>query len=184
MDNRILILGGALFFVVVALGLLVVALSRASRVRRAASLEDEQSAWHADAKPPTHTVDTSLEGLELKVAPESPSAALLQPLRMGDWQPPAEPAPVAHLAPASLEHRLKGFGDPGQTTASATEVEAASATAVAPAEAPTKSEVEPPTRTQPRTPPVLPAPVKPVPSEVDHAERLAEPARRASCTCQ
>ena len=59
----------------------------------------------------------ALEGLEFKVAPESPSAALLQPLRMGDWHPPAEPAPVAHLAPASLEHRLKGFGDSEQEPA-------------------------------------------------------------------
>lgn len=56
------------------------------------------------------TFDTSLDGLKVEVAADSPSAALLTPLRAGEWMPPPTPAPAASLADASLDARIAQFG--------------------------------------------------------------------------
>jgi hypothetical protein len=69
--------------------------------------------------------DTSLEGLEVRVHEDSPSAALLMPLRTGTWTPPEAPAPVEKLPEASLESRIATFAEdaPAQTEAAAAAVQ-------------------------------------------------------------
>ncbi len=56
--------------------------------------------------------DASLEGLTVEVATDSPSAALLTPLRAGEWVPPSTPAPVDGLADVSLGTRIAGYSPP------------------------------------------------------------------------
>ena len=57
--------------------------------------------WPALPPAPDRVLDTSLAGLDLDLDPNSPSAALLTPLRVGNWQPPVEPAPSGRLGAAA-----------------------------------------------------------------------------------
>ncbi len=112
LDIRLIVLGAALTLLVVAFVALVMSLVGASRRRRAATPEATPHVSDAGAIGPGEAVDASLEGLTLEVPPDSPSSALLLPLRTGDWQPPAEPAPAADLVGASLAARAGGHESP------------------------------------------------------------------------
>jgi hypothetical protein len=111
-DSRLFILLAAVALVLVAFVALAVSLTGWSRHRKTKALGADLDAWHAPSALPTEKVDVSLEGLTLEVAPDSPSASLLSPLRTGDWQPPEEPAPAAYLPAVSLAERTKQFSSP------------------------------------------------------------------------
>lgn len=54
-------------------------------------------------------VDTSLDGLDLEVSQDAPSASLLTPLRSSEWMPPETPAPVEALGSVSLDERIAEY---------------------------------------------------------------------------
>jgi len=56
-----------------------------------------------------HRLDTSLDGVNLGVSKDAPSAVLLTPLRTSEWMPPETPAPAEELSSASLAERIAEF---------------------------------------------------------------------------
>ena len=105
MDVRLLILGAAALLLLVALAWTLVAVSRARRPAPPAPTPEELDEAHKALARATK-IDTSLEGLDIAVPADDPSAVLLEPLTAGDWHPPAEPAPVARLNEVSLAGRM------------------------------------------------------------------------------
>jgi hypothetical protein len=102
------IVAGTTLLFLVALIVFVITLiraARAARARRWATNIPAHDAPASDQRP----VDTSLEGLEVEVSQDAPSAVLLTPLRTGDWKPPIEPAPLGSLEAASLDGRIAEY---------------------------------------------------------------------------
>lgn len=104
MDYRPYILAGTFLLFVVALIAFFATLSAVRRRRVEAKYEAHSLNLSRDVKV-GEMLDTSLEGLELDVADDTPSAALLTPLRAGEWMPPDTPAPINLLEDASLAGR-------------------------------------------------------------------------------
>ena len=104
-------LAGTFTLLIVALIALMVSASRALRSRRQAPDEPSMVPYEQPVPPNALELplDTNLDGLDLEVPAESPGAALLTPLRTGEWQPPEEPAPVAGLLRVSLDARVGSF---------------------------------------------------------------------------
>jgi len=96
---------------VIALVATIVSIVRASR--RGPRWSDESLAepadWPALPPGPSQPIDTSLEGMDLDGPEEGPTAALLAPLRTGDWQPAEEPPLAVGLLDLSLESRVASF---------------------------------------------------------------------------
>jgi len=111
MDPRLYMLAGTFALLVIALIATIVSAVRGSRRRHYDPGEAPSTPFEWPALPPApdQPVDTSLDGLELDVPTDSPSAALLTPLRTGEWYPPEEPAPAASLSQASLYARVASF---------------------------------------------------------------------------
>jgi nicotinate-nucleotide--dimethylbenzimidazole phosphoribosyltransferase len=106
MDARLLILAATFGLFIASLIAFVVVLVRSRRPLPAPST---QLPWNALPAAPVETVDTSLAGLTVEPSAESPSAALLTPLRAGQWIPPEEPAPAEQLPSVALEERIASF---------------------------------------------------------------------------
>ena len=111
MDPRLYMLGGTFALLVIALVATIVSAVRASRRKRYTPDTAPATPFEWPALPPAPhaNVDHSLEGLELDVPADSPSAALLTPLRTGEWQPPEEPAPAASLPGLALGTRVASY---------------------------------------------------------------------------
>ena len=111
MDPRLYMLAGTFALLVIALVATVVSFVRTSRRGRLEPMEPTapQGEWSELPPPECRDFDTSLEGLEVKVSADSPSAALLMPLRTGTWTPPEEPAPADVLPEAALATRIATF---------------------------------------------------------------------------
>jgi|GEM_PF-1445513 len=107
MDIRVIILAGTFALFVVALIIFIVTASRARREARFGTAP-EMPEW-TGISGSTGPLDTSLEGLDVRVAEDAPSAALLTPLKTGEWMPPESPAPAAELPGASLEERIAEY---------------------------------------------------------------------------
>ena len=109
MDVRLYILAGTFALVVVAFLSFFASIVAAFRRRRAAKAAPS-FVW-VDELPPNagSTFDTSLDGLDVRIEPGTPQAALLLPLRAGEWQPPVEPAPLEQLQHAALSERVATF---------------------------------------------------------------------------
>ena len=99
---------GAFLLLVVALVVFVVVFVRTSRPARG----DNGAAYHAASARNAGKVDTNLEGLEVTVAEDSPSAALLVPLQESEWMPPETPAPAEHLPKVHLDTRIAEYEHP------------------------------------------------------------------------
>lgn len=110
MDSRLIIMGAAAVLVVVALVVLVALLTARSRRVKREALAADQVIWSASRAPLGETGDSPSHTAPAAPVPESPSAELLTPLPTGDWRPPLEPAPAAHLPAVSLAERTRGFG--------------------------------------------------------------------------
>ena len=124
MDPRLYMLAGTFALLVIALIATIVSAVRDSRRRHYDPNEAPSTPFEWPALPPApdQPVDTSLDGLELDVPTDSPSAALLTPLRTGEWHPPEEaPAPAASLSQASLYARVASFEAVAEIAALATE---------------------------------------------------------------
>ena len=111
MDPRLYMLVATFALLIVALLATIISAVRSGNRRRSIPDEPPNVAYEWPALPPapSQSLDTDLEGLKLEVPPESPSAALLTPLRTGTWQPPAELAPVALLPEVSLDARIATY---------------------------------------------------------------------------
>jgi len=111
MDPRLYMLAGTFAVLVIALVAIIVSAVRNSRRRHHDPDEVPSEPFERPAPPSTsdHPVDTSLDGLELDVPSDSPSAVLLTPLRTGEWHPPEVPAPATSLPQASLYARVASF---------------------------------------------------------------------------
>ena len=111
MDSRVYMLIGTFALLIVALLATIISAVRSGNRRMSMPDEPPNVAYEWPALPPapSQSLDTDLEGLKLEVPPNSPSAALLAPLRTGTWQPPAELAPVALLPEASLDARIATY---------------------------------------------------------------------------
>ena len=98
---------------VVAIVAVSVALVVFVRRRTARAVEADQATWSALR---TSSTGEGVEGEQAVASPAAeaadPSEELLLPLPTGDWQPPAEPAPAAHLPAVSLAERARGFDRP------------------------------------------------------------------------
>jgi len=105
-DPRLAILAAALAFLLLAIVGLIVTAVRSGRRQEGIAPLQTVGEWPALPPAPQRVVDTSLDGLEVDLAPESLSAVLLTPLRTGDWQPPGSPAPAERLAEVSLASRI------------------------------------------------------------------------------
>lgn len=105
MDVRLIILAAAFALVIIALIVFVVAVVRDRRDRR---VMQDTHIHYVPVQPMLVApgITTSLEGLNLEVAEDAPTAALLTPLRTGEWSPPQTPAPVDQLAGAALQERI------------------------------------------------------------------------------
>lgn len=106
MDARLLILAATFGLFIASLVVFVVVLARP---RRPLPAPATQLPWNALPAAPVEEVDTSLAGLNVELSAESPSAALLTPLRAGQWIPPDEPAPAEQLQTVALDGRIAAF---------------------------------------------------------------------------
>lgn len=104
-DVRLYILAGTFLAVIFAFIWFMTALRRARRLRRHEMYHNVPS----DAKADDAGFDASLDGLRLEVAADAPSAALLTPLRTGEWVPSAEPVSPEQLKEVALEQRIDTF---------------------------------------------------------------------------
>ncbi len=111
MDPRLYMLAGTFALLVIAVLAALVSVLRSARRRRLPHVAplSAPAQW-----PEMPTVDDaafnpSLDGLELDVSADSPSAALLAPLRTGAWMPPESPAPAEVLPEASLANRIAEY---------------------------------------------------------------------------
>lgn len=111
MDPRLYMLAGTFALLLIAVITAVISMVRAMRRRRREYSVPPVpvGGWSGTSPDQSREVDTSLEGLEVKVHAESPSAALLVPLRTGTWIPPESPAPVDKLPEAALETRIATY---------------------------------------------------------------------------
>ena len=111
MDPRLYMLAGTFALLVIALVAITVSAVRKSRRRHHDPDEVPSVPIESPALPPDldQPVETSLDEPELDVPADSPSTALLTPLRIGEWCPPEEPAPAASLPEASLYARVASF---------------------------------------------------------------------------
>lgn len=111
MDPRVYMLAGTFALLVIAVITTIVTMVRAVRRRRLVPAGPPASPGVWSDLPPAQQAefDTSLEGLDVKLHPQSPSAALLLPLRTGTWIPPEAPAPADKLPEASLESRIATY---------------------------------------------------------------------------
>lgn len=161
MDPRLYMLAGTFALLVIALIATVISFIRATRRRR---LEPpgplaSQTEWSELPPAEYRAFDTSLEGLEVKVSADSPSAALLMPLRTGTWTPPEAPAPAEVLPEAALETRIATFPVAEPSWASAlpdiAADESSGATALVDRPEPPQAEVVPESPVEVAEPPVV-----------------------------
>lgn len=106
MDYRLVILAGTFLLLLIAVVVFLVTWVRWRRDKRDVGLRSPQATIPSAATGP---LDTSLEGLELTVPADAPSASLLVPLRTGEWIPPESPAPVERLAEVALDERIANY---------------------------------------------------------------------------
>ncbi len=111
MDPRLYMLVGTFALLVIALVATIVSIVRASRrtPRWSDTPVSEHVDWPALPPGPGPQIDMSLEGVDLSEPEDGPTAALLTPLRTGDWQPTEEPALVQSLSYLSLDARVASF---------------------------------------------------------------------------
>lgn len=109
MDPRLYMLAGTFALLVIAVIVTVVALIRKAGDRRIAQRLRAQGEWSEETVAEFGTLDTSLDGLDVRVREDSPSAALLTPIRTGPWVPPEAPAPVEVLPLAALDTRIASY---------------------------------------------------------------------------
>ncbi len=99
---------GAFVLLVVALIIFIVVLARSARGSRPGN----GARLHPLNTAASGRVDTDLKGLEVSVAKDSPSAALLAPLRESEWMPPETPAPAEDLPTVHLDQRIAEYEPP------------------------------------------------------------------------
>jgi hypothetical protein len=167
-EPRLLILAAALVFFVVALVAFLVSAVRSVRKHEEFEPLNEVGDWPALPAAPGRAVDTNLMGLDLDLRPDSPSAALLTPLSVGNWQPPVEPAPGTRLGEVSLAQRIAAY-QPTAKPVVPTVQPAPSPSAAAPASAPQPGPAAVP------VPQPAPAPV-PVPQPAPAPVPVPQPA--------
>ena len=153
----IIVIAAFALFVIVLAGFLVAAFRSVRKHEEEIEPVQEVGEWPALPPAFERTLDTNLDGLDLDVEPGAPSSALMTPLQVGIWQPPAEPAPGARLSEVSLAQRIATFHSPPASPPSTSDV-ASVAETVAAAAVP-KPEAEP---TVPFPSVVPPAPQAPL----------------------
>ncbi len=151
MEVRLAILAAALLFVFVALVAFLSAVVRSARKHEEFEPVQQPGEWPALPPAPDRVIDASLEGLDLPMNPDSLSASLRAPLKVGNWEPAAEPAPASRLGEVSLAERIGSFKPP--EPASTTGGSAAARSQPAPA-----SPVTPPAPLEPPAQPPVVAP--------------------------
>jgi len=107
-----ILLGAAFAVFVLAAIVFVVVLARSLRDERIGNAQarmEKTAAAHPGVERP---VDASLEGLDVALARELPTAALLAPLGSVPWAPADEPAPHGDLELVSLDGRIATFEPP------------------------------------------------------------------------
>lgn len=105
-DNvRLYMLAGTFALLVLSLIWLLAALVRTLRTtgREAYDVPSPESGYSLHS---SEAIDTDLAGLDISPTPGSLQAALLEPLRAGEWHPREVPATPAELEAASLSHRI------------------------------------------------------------------------------
>jgi hypothetical protein len=178
-EPRFIILAAAVGIFFFALTAFVSSLVRTARAHSESEPVQELGEWPALPAVPEGGVDIDLQGLETPVASDAPSASLLTPLRVGTWQPSAEPAPSSRLNEVSLAERIATYLPPTpapepelRPTTQAT-AEPVSAPTPQPAPAPTPEAAPAPTpKAAPApepTPVQVPQPIAPVEVGVDSA---------------
>lgn len=103
MDVRLIILAATFALLIVSAVSFVSTIVRGRRMRKLAGTLQQVSEFPTGG---FHAVDTNLEGLDVHVDADAPSASLLTPLRRGEWKPPQTPAPPEELPAASLAGRI------------------------------------------------------------------------------
>ncbi len=185
MDYRLYILAGTFLLLIVAIVTFFVTLARSRRAEEPMGGYAAAPAKYAALPPANARVvhDNSLAGLEVPVAPDAPSAALLTPLRTGEWMPPERPAPAEKLPDISLAERVAEFAPAPSVPEPAFSVEAYPAWQVTPdslySAAPAGVvEVAAPNGWAPVGPapaPPAPAPAPPMPEPTPAATQPAPP---------
>ena len=108
-DPRLYMLAGTLALLLVAITATVISVLRTVRARNRALHAGElapQPVWSELPLPADRAFDANLDGLKVEVAHDSPSAALLTPMRTTGWAPADEPAPPNELHAVSLDKRI------------------------------------------------------------------------------
>jgi hypothetical protein len=170
---RLAILAAALLFVFVALVAFLSAVVRSARKHEEFEPVQQLGEWPALPPAPERVVDASLEGFDLPINPDSLAASLRTPLKVGNWEAAAEPAPASRLGEVSLAERIASFKSPEPAPAADVSVapppQPAPASQVIPA-APQEPPVQPPVVAPPSAgeaplSPEQPTPAQPMPEQ-------------------